>query len=305
MSGSMEKSAMRPDDVLYQVELIQNVMRQTMREGEHYGTIPGTPHPTLLQPGADKLLLTFRLGPDFIILDKIEKPDFISYTLRCDLIHIPTQNKVGSGMGSCNSRESKYRFRQQNTGRPVPQEYWQTKNPQALGGPQFKIKKIDGQWMITEQVENDNPWDMANTLLKMACKRAKVAATLNATAAHDIFTQDLEDMSPQARQQPNKIKDQQRPQCQQQPPKQQAPRQQAPRNQTKPQGKAQEETGGDLATLAQIWAIQSICKKHKFDPLDYASQIVKGYVGSLEDLSNQEAGQVIQALNKSNSSGPK
>jgi hypothetical protein len=35
---------------------------------------------------------------------------------------------------------------------------------------------------------------MDNTIMKMACKRALVAATLNATAASDIFTQDVEDM---------------------------------------------------------------------------------------------------------------
>ncbi|HOX21830.1 MAG TPA: hypothetical protein PLL10_00070 [Elusimicrobiales bacterium] len=41
---------------------------------------------------------------------------------------------------------------------------------------------------------NSSPWDIQNTIYKMACKRALVAAVLNATAASDIFTQDLEDM---------------------------------------------------------------------------------------------------------------
>jgi hypothetical protein len=36
--------------------------------------------------------------------------------------------------------------------------------------------------------------DIENTILKMACKRAHVAMTLNVTAASDIFTQDIEDL---------------------------------------------------------------------------------------------------------------
>ncbi|MBW2646973.1 MAG: hypothetical protein JRE23_12530, partial [Deltaproteobacteria bacterium] len=40
-----------------------------------------------------------------------------------------------------------------------------------------------------------DPWDLQNTIYKMACKRAQVAAVLNATAASDIFTQDVEDMN--------------------------------------------------------------------------------------------------------------
>ncbi|MTV64573.1 hypothetical protein GM539_14660, partial [Streptococcus pneumoniae] len=34
----------------------------------------------------------------------------------------------------------------------------------------------------------------ANTVLKMACKRAKMAMVLNVTAASDCFSQDLEDL---------------------------------------------------------------------------------------------------------------
>jgi hypothetical protein len=45
-----------------------------------------------------------------------------------------------------------------------------------------------------EIVEHDNPADYYNTVLKMAKKRAHVDAILTATAASDIFTQDVEDM---------------------------------------------------------------------------------------------------------------
>jgi hypothetical protein len=42
----------------------------------------------------------------------------------------------------------------------------------------------------------DRPRDCENTILKMASKRAFVAATLNAYALSDRFTQDLEDAEP-------------------------------------------------------------------------------------------------------------
>jgi hypothetical protein len=44
------------------------------------------------------------------------------------------------------------------------------------------------------------PADLANTILKMASKRAKIAMTLNVTAASDAFTQDAEDVSERLRQ---------------------------------------------------------------------------------------------------------
>lgn len=184
-----ERLPMTLDDVVAQVSLIQHVMKTVMKPDEHYGTIPGTEKPTLLKPGAEKLCLTFHLEPDYEIIREVREKSFIAYTVKCTLYPM----KV-SGIGSCNSRETKYRYRSDNTGRPVPKDYWQDRDSSILGGPQFKPRKKDKQWLIFEMVENDNPWDLDNTLVKMACKRALVAATLNATAASDIFTQDLEDM---------------------------------------------------------------------------------------------------------------
>ena len=185
----IEGGPMTLDEVVGQVTLIQEIMKNVMKEDEHYGTIPGTKKPSLWKPGAEKLCLTFHLEPDYQIITHIGEKNFISYTVKCMLLPM----KV-TGLGSCNSRETKYRYRSDNTGRPVPKEYWDNRNSSILGGSQYTVRKKDKQWFIFEQVENDNPWDLDNTLLKMACKRSLVAATLNATAASDIFTQDLEDL---------------------------------------------------------------------------------------------------------------
>ena len=59
----------------------------------------------------------------------------------------------------------------------------------------MKAWKFDDDWKWCRVVKGENPdiADCYNTVLKMAYKRALVAATLNATAASDIFIQDLDD----------------------------------------------------------------------------------------------------------------
>jgi hypothetical protein len=43
-------------------------------------------------------------------------------------------------------------------------------------------------------MENEDPWVLWNTVLKMAKKRALIDATLSATSSSGIFTQDVEDL---------------------------------------------------------------------------------------------------------------
>lgn len=195
-----------------QIKKIQEVMRVSMKEGEHYGVIPGTQgKPTLLKAGAEKLALVFRLAPSFDI-HKTELPGgHREFEVICELKHIPSGRTLGQGVGSCSTMESKFRYRYaeaESTGRPVPKDYWKARDihpdtaQDMLGGKGFIPKKIDGQWFICkrtdEKVENPDIADTFNTVLKMAKKRAQVDATLTATAASDFFTQDLDDMAENA-----------------------------------------------------------------------------------------------------------
>jgi hypothetical protein len=288
--GALEESAMSPEGIKQQVALIQSVMKSVMKEKVHYDTIPGTDKPTLLQPGADKLNLTFRLGPEYHIVESIRQKDFIAYTVRCDLLHIPSGNKIACGFGSCNSREAKYRYRSQNTGRPVPQAYWQNRDQDLLGGPQYSPRKKDGKWVIYEQVEHDNPWDNDNTLLKMACKRAKVAATLNATAAHDIFTQDLEDMTIERETQNGPSQPtQERPR--------QNPTQHTGRSPGAQQGPSQGQKG---PSQKQIGAIHSMCQKLGKEAHEVASYVTGQDIQSLSDLTGKQASEIISAIQSGN-----
>jgi len=197
-------------DLLGQVNLIQEVMRAVMKDGEHFGKIPGCgDKPALLQPGAQKLLVTFRLAPEYAITEKMLEKGHREYQILCTLKTIGSGSFVGQGAGSASTMEGKWRYRvapKTLTNRPVPSSYWDVRksDPAAaqvmLGGKGFSTKKNDaGQWMIaegsSEKVEHDNPADYYNTVLKMGCKRALVAATLTATAASDIFTQDVEEIA--------------------------------------------------------------------------------------------------------------
>jgi len=205
-------TAWSPDQVTQQVQAIQQLMRAGMRDGEHWGKIPGCgDKPALLKPGAEKLCLMFRLAPKFEMQTKDLGNGHREITVTCSLYHINTGSFWGSGVGSCSTMESKYRYRGNesvSTGIPVPQDYWDLKKAskfkeakEKLGGEGYMTKKLDDVWMICEKgekTENPDLADTFNTVLKMAKKRALVDATLTATAASDIFTQDIEENAPAA-----------------------------------------------------------------------------------------------------------
>lgn len=151
--------AMSANEIVQQVKLIQDVMASVMKKDEHYGVIPGTRKPTLYKPGAEKLCLLFRLCPEFQTTETYDGRH-LTVKSRCVLIHVPSGKAMGSGEAICSTKEKKYRYRKD-------------------GG---------------KVVENGELEDCYNTIIKMANKRALVAATLVATAASDIFTQDMEDL---------------------------------------------------------------------------------------------------------------
>jgi hypothetical protein len=198
----MTQDAMTPDTMVRQITLIQHVMEKVMKDGEHYGVIPGCgKKPSLLKAGAEKLSLTFRLAPSYVITQSDLPGGHREYNVRCTLTHIPTGKVFGEGVGACSTMEGKYRYRTgevELTDKEVPKDYWTNRDQNLIGGKGFSTKKNEaGKWVIAragEKVEHDNPADYYNTVLKMAKKRAHVDAVLTATAASDIFTQDVEDM---------------------------------------------------------------------------------------------------------------
>ena len=192
------------DDVVAQVTKIQRVMEATMKAGEHYGVIPGTEKPTLLKPGAEKLCLTFRLDPQYEVTSTMDG-GHLTVLSRCTLYHIPTGMRLGSGMGSCSTKETKYAYRQAKRVCPAcgldaiikgKVEYgggWLCHKKQGGCGAKYGDTDVAITGQPVGRVVNPDLPDQYNTVLKMANKRSLVASVLNVTAASDIFTQDLED----------------------------------------------------------------------------------------------------------------
>lgn len=132
------------------IHSFQQIIHQAVVPGHDIGIIPGTDKPTLLKPGAEKIVMMMGLSSRYEIMDKVEDYDkgFFAYNLKCVLSRNGLD--ICEGVGNCNSREKKY--------------------------------------------VNQDPYSIANTILKMAKKRAYVDASLSVASLSDIFTQDIEDM---------------------------------------------------------------------------------------------------------------
>ena len=173
-------------EIRQRVNLVQEVMQGIMKRETHYGTIPGTQKPTLYKPGAEVLCVTFRVAQEYRIED-LSGPAVARYRVTCVGRHQMTGVALGEGVGECSSSEEKYKWR----GVICKAELDAT--PENL-----RRKKYYKNGNTADQIRTE-PADLANTILKMACKRAMIAMTLNVTAASDIFTQDIEDLPEELR----------------------------------------------------------------------------------------------------------
>lgn len=173
-------------DVRQHVNLIQEVMRSVMKQDVHYGVIPGCKQPSLYKAGSEVLLTTFRIAISVSVED-LSTDDVVRYRVRTIGTHQPTGIVVGEGIGECSSEEAKYKWRRCY----IKQEFERTPESRR----RIKYSQPKGSTKVYEDMEvRTEPADVANTVLKMAKKRAQIDLTLTATAASDIFTQDVEDL---------------------------------------------------------------------------------------------------------------
>jgi hypothetical protein len=145
------------------IGLVHQVVDGVMKEGVHYGRLPGCgQRKVLLKAGAEKLLATFRLSPTYEVHEKPLEEGHLEYRVGCTLTSILSGEVQGQGLGSCTTMESKYRYRKDRSG---------------------------------SRIEHPDIADQYNTVLKMAKKRALVDAVITVLAVADIFDQDLDDMT--------------------------------------------------------------------------------------------------------------
>ena len=179
--------ALTLDEAAERYNRLVEYTKNLMTEGKDFGVIPGTgKKPTLLKPGAEKLCSLFGLVPRFELIDKIvdfEKGLFY-FQYRCSLSR--NGKLVAEGIGSCNSKEKKYRYRYIYENKATEKEKEMAISVQTKTGKYGKYKVY--------KIENIEPFELVNTLDKMAQKRSLVAVTLIAVNASEFYTQDIEDM---------------------------------------------------------------------------------------------------------------
>jgi F0F1-type ATP synthase membrane subunit b/b' len=161
-----------------------------MFDGTHYGKIPGTKSISLYKAGAEKLMATFRLAAKPEVED-LSRDGEVHYRVTVNLQSAGGQF-LGAGIGECSSREDKYAWR----GMICQEEFDTTPENRR----RIKFSNYQGRIEQKKQIRT-NPSDVANTILKMAKKRAQVDAVITVTAASDIFTQDIEDLPDELREQ--------------------------------------------------------------------------------------------------------
>lgn len=203
-------------DLVRQQGLIQSAMKQVMTIGHHYGEVPGTRgqdgevKQTLLKPGAEKLCALFCLTPQFDVQITPMDGGHREYSATCTLTHRSSGAVVASAMGSCSTMESKYRWRNAKPKCPDcgVEAIFKSKNGPGWfcwgkhGGCGANFGNPKDPRIVTQKVgraENPDIADQYNTCLKMAEKRALVAAVLLATAASDMFIPEDEEPEQEVR----------------------------------------------------------------------------------------------------------
>ena len=157
------------------VQLTQKLLQlkaKAMKEQVHYGIIPGCRKPSLLKPGAEKMCAAFRLKPEFETTSRDDPNRTINWQ-KWDYDKRKQVEGVTRGYIEYDSRCSLIHI---PTG-----EVWVSNVSGSCNNFESKYRSL-------------NPYDVKNTLEKMAEKRSLVAAVLIGTAASDIFTQDIEDL---------------------------------------------------------------------------------------------------------------
>jgi hypothetical protein len=157
------------------VQLTQKILQlkaKAMTEQVHYGVIPGCRKPSLWKPGAEKLCAAFRLEPEFETTSRDDPNRTISWRKW----NYEKRKEIEGTTRGYLEYDSRCTLIHIPTG-----EVW--------------VSNVSGSCNNFEsQYRSLNPYDVKNTLEKMAEKRALVAAVLIGTAASDIFTQDIEDL---------------------------------------------------------------------------------------------------------------
>lgn len=179
--------AMSIEKAVERYNAVVEFTKRVMKPNKDFGIIPGTDKPTLLKPGAEKLCSLFGFSPEFTMEDEVKdfEKGIFYFRYSCNLLR--NGDFVASGEGSANSKEKKYRWRTVFANQA-------TESDKANGRLETRQSRNGKGSYQVYVIENTEPFDLINTLQKMAQKRALIAATLIAANASEFYTQDVEDL---------------------------------------------------------------------------------------------------------------
>jgi hypothetical protein len=215
MNSIMPYTPQESLDMVRALSAIVQELRTTEFKAEvDYGIIPGTSKPTLLLPGMEKLMRALRLRAEYVATEKMIdfEAGIFFYEFECRLYEVESGLCVGTAIGSANSRETKWRWRDAKRACPKCGEehinrskFPPKNNPNAepgwycyakAGGCGAEFSATDPA--ITNQVigriENPDIADQANTICKIAQKRSLSSAIKCVANVSAFFTVDIEDM---------------------------------------------------------------------------------------------------------------
>lgn len=167
--------------IKHNIDMAQKLIYEVLEEGVDYGRIPGTPAPSLWDPGANKIASAFNVYPKYNLLRSEESDSLISYTVESTLLGRSTGMPMGTGIGAASTRETKYKYRWFTAGeaREIGYSLEQLK----------EFKKKDDKYRIP----NPEYGELVNTIVKMASKRSDVDAVQNlpgvSSALRKLFQQ--------------------------------------------------------------------------------------------------------------------
>lgn len=149
------KVQVTPEQALEAYRSLKEITRQVLVKDTDYGVIPGTPKPSLFKPGAENLLRFYGLGHRIQLTEQVKDWDNGFFYFSYKVtVHRTNEN-----------------------------------------GIEYVLSESEGSANSKEKrYRNQDAYMLVNTLQKMAIKRALVGATLQATGASGLFTQDVEDM---------------------------------------------------------------------------------------------------------------
>lgn len=190
-----------PTQIKARIQAIQQLMETALKKDTDYGVIPGMPKgtkPSLWKPGSEQILAMFQIAVEPIVED-LSTDDCFRYRVTARLTNSLTGEFIGAGIGEASTNETKYKWRRTYS----KAEFEAT--PTDRRRMKYGQRHDGGKWIDFEEMQvRQEPADLANTILKMAKKRAQIDATLTVTGASSMFEQDLEDLPEETREEMNR-----------------------------------------------------------------------------------------------------